>query len=142
MSANINESSNKGSTSNNAYLFGGDFAKGTFPTLLDSIEAQRVRRFIENLVFRAITKIRTGAPDTNKFEVNFGDPSSVEFLLDIRTALECDPAPQLSQDLKLMGHGIKAMRPGSSGSGPFFYQYGEEGLTIAPEAWPAPVGAV
>ena len=137
MSDNIIESSNVGATPNNAYLFGSSFQKGTTPTLLDAAEAQRVKRFIENIVFRSVTNIKTGAPDVNKFLINLDNTNQVGFELDLRTALECDPAPKLSEDLLLMGKGIRAERPGNSGEGPYFYQYGSEGLTVVPENWPA-----
>ena len=137
MSDNIIESSNVGATPNNAYLFGASFQKGTSPTLLDSAEAQRVKRFIENIVFRSISEITTGAPDANKFKLNLDNTNQVTFELDLRTALECDPDPKLTADLILLDHGIRATRPGGSGAGPYFYQFEQDGFTVVPQNWPA-----
>ena len=137
MSENIAESSNVGATPNNLYLFGGSFQKGSSPTLLDSNEALRVKRFVENIVFRSIARITTGAPDVNKFKLNLADANAITFELDLRTALECDMDPKLAADLLLMGNGIRAARPGGSGAGPYFYQYGTDGFTVVPENWPA-----
>ena len=55
------------SQSNEGYKFGGSFAKGTTPTLLDNAEARRVKWFIENLVFRSSFEINSGTPAANKF---------------------------------------------------------------------------
>ena len=137
MSDNIIESSNVGATPNNAYLFGASFQKGTSPTLLDSAEAQRVKRFIENIVFRSISEITTGAPDANKFKLNLDNTNQVTFELDLRTALECDPDPKLTADLILLDHGIRATRPGGTGAGPYFYQFEQDGFTVVPQNWPA-----
>ena len=135
--AGIIESETQGGTANPLYRFGGDFQKGTAPTLLEAAEAQRIKRFVENLVFRALTRIRTGTPDRNGFKLNLTDPNQAIWEMDIRTALECDPDPTLGADLNLLAHGIRATRPGGSGTGPFFYQYGTDGLTVVPENWPA-----
>ena len=133
----IIESIGTGSTSNNAYLFAGTFDKGLSPTLLESSEAKRVKRFIENLVFRSIYQIHTGTPDQNLLRLNLTDPNQAIWELDLKTALECDPDPTLSADLKLLNNGIRATRPGGSGQGPYFYQYGSEGFTVVPQNWPA-----
>jgi len=133
----IIESSGKGSTPNNAYLFSGDFSKGTSPTLLDSSEAKRIKQFIENLVFRSIYQIKTGAPDENILRLNLTDPVQAVWELDIRTALECDPEPTLSADLILLDHGFRATLPGGSGAGPYFYQFETDGFTVVPQNWPA-----
>ena len=133
----IIETNGLGATPNNAYLFQGDFSKGTAPTLLESSEAQRVKRFIENLVFRSIYQIKTGTPDKNLLRLNLTDPGQAVWELDLRTALECDPEPTLASDLILLGHGIRATRPGGSGEGPYFFQFGSDGFTVVPENWPA-----
>ena len=133
----IIESTGKGAIPNNAYLFAGNFAKGTAPTLLDAVEAQRVKRFVENLVFRSMYQIQTGTPDENLLRLNLTDPGKAVWELDVRTALECDPDPTLSGDLILLDNGIRATRPGGSGTGPYFYQFGTDGFTVVPENWPA-----
>ena len=133
----IIESNGQGATPNNAYLFTGDFSKGTAPTLLDSVEAQKVKRFIENLVFRSIYQIQTGTPDENLLRLNLTDPGKAVWELDIRTALECDPDPTLSADLILLDHGFQATRPGAVA----FHQFGTDGFTVVPQNWPAPTSA-
>lgn len=92
---------------NEIYRFAGDFLKGTTPTLLDSSEAIRVRNFIENIVFRSMFNINTGSPAQNNFQIDFTDPSAVNFKLDLQTSLIHDDNPTLSSDLNLAGKDIR-----------------------------------
>lgn len=125
-------SKGKGAVSNIAYQFDGDFRKGTAPTLLDSIEAQRVKSFIENLVFRSMFDITTGAPPANSFKIDFSSDTETWFKLALQTALHFDPTPTLGGNLRLNGFNILGTRPASK-----FVQYGKEGLSVHPQNWPS-----
>ena len=61
------------SLANEGYKFGGTFAMGTTPTLLDNTEARRVKWFIENMVFRSAFEINVGTPATNLFLADFSN---------------------------------------------------------------------
>jgi len=53
-------SASSGTMPDQRFLFPGTFDAGTWPTLLDAAEAQRVKAFIEALVFRCIVGSRQG----------------------------------------------------------------------------------
>ena len=126
----------KGSVSNSAYQFGGNFNKGSTPTLLDSAEAKRVRAFIENIVFRSTYKINSGGPPANKFVMDLGTDGQAQWLLDLQTALEYDPAPKLGADLELDSFSIRARKELS-----WYYQFGAEGFVVMPQNAPADTAA-
>ena len=109
---------------NNAFLFDGDFVTGTWPTLLDQAEAQRVKRFIENLVFRSSFQIKTGNPQRNSLRINFNQ-SETEFLLQLQTALRFDLEPYLGGDLNLDGYNLVVNKSGS-----IFRANGDEGFCV------------
>jgi len=92
---------------NEIYRFAGGFLPHTTPTLLDSSEAIRVRDFIENIVFRSMFNLNTGSPAQNNFQIDFTDPSAVNFKLDLQTDLIYDTEPTLSNDLELNGNDIR-----------------------------------
>jgi len=132
MATNLQPTVTKGTEGSNQYLFKGNFNPGTTPTLLDSGEAQRVKRFLENLTFRTVSNITTGAPDANKFSLDLSQPNEMAFDIDLRTALQCDPYPELGADLDLLNWALRATRPRQ-----YFYQYGADGFTVQPENSPA-----
>lgn len=114
------------SSSSPLYKFGGDFAKGTTPTLLDAVEAQRVVRFIRALLGgRAL--IRTGNQNHNDALLTF-DESQATLHLTLRTALLTDEDPWLGNHLNLNGKLIKANSFGAQ-----FVQYLSEGFVIRGE---------
>ena len=137
MSDPIFRHTGKGSKDSNAYAFKGNFQKGQSPTLLDSEEAQRVKRFIENIVFRSIFKLNTGSPDKNLFRLDMSDPGQAVWELDLRTSLSTDWTPKLGGTLDMDGYGFKAALAGTSNGGPYFWQYADEGFTVVPQNWPA-----
>jgi hypothetical protein len=111
---------------NNFYRFGGNYKKGTRPTLLESVEAIKVVRFIENMVFRSTANIFTGGPKRNYFRVDFRNDGKVDFWLGVQTDLIFDPDPTLASNLKLNGQDIFANLAGSK-----FIQNANEGLLIS-----------
>jgi len=83
------------------------FKKGTCPTLLDAIEAQKVKMFIENILFNTAGRVVTGSPQRNRAELVFTpDGNFVELWL--QTDLRWDSAPMLSADLNTNGKVIYA----------------------------------
>lgn len=119
------------SRTNEGYKFGGTFALGTTPTLLDSIEAQRVQRFIENMVFRSAFEINVGTPATNQFLADFSNGEAVKWRLDLQTALRYDREPRLGANLDLRGHDI-LFRELSR-----LVQWGANGFQFHPQNYPA-----
>ena len=122
----------KGAIPNIGYQFDGAFRKGTTPTLLDSRQARRVKSFIENLVFRSMFEITTGAPPANSFQVDFSNDQETWFRLALQTALHFDPAPHLGGNLRLHGFNIVASGPGSK-----FIQHSKIGFPIHPQNFPS-----
>ena len=122
----------KGSVANPVFRFAGNFNKGTTPTLLDSAEAKRVRSFIENIVFSSTYKINAGGPPANKFVLDLSNDGQAQWLLDLQTALEFDPAPKLGADLELDSFSIRAKKELS-----WYYQFADEGFVIMPQNAPA-----
>jgi hypothetical protein len=122
----------KGAIPNIGYQFDGDFRKGTAPTLLDSRQAQRVKAFIENLVFRSMFDITTGSPAANSFQIDFSGDRAIWFKMALQTALRFDEVPTLGGNLRLNGLNLLATRPASK-----FVQYAKEGLAIHPQGWPS-----
>ena len=127
MAVNVQSSITKGSKGTNQFLFLSNFEKGSSPTLLDSMEAKKVKAFIENLNFRTVTNIITGAPEANKFLLDLSSGQDAKWEIALRTALECDPLPTLSNDLDLKNWALKA-----TATRQFFYQFGTEGFTVMP----------
>ena len=119
------------SRTNESYKFGGTFSLGTSPTLLDSIEAQRVQRFIENMVFRSAFEINTGTPAANQFIADFSNSEAVKWRLDLQTALRFDREPRLGANLDLRGHDI-LFRELSR-----LVQWGSNGFQFHPQNYPA-----
>ena len=122
----------KGAIPNIGYQFDGAFRKGTTPTLLDSRQARRVKSFIENLVFRSMFEITTGAPPANSFQVDFSNDQETWFRLALQTALHFDPTPHLGGNLRLHGFNIVASGPGSK-----FIQHSKIGFPIHPQNFPS-----
>ena len=116
---------NKGALAGNHYRFGGNYAPGTAPTLLSSVEARKVVGFIENIVYNSITFLRTGSPNRNGFWLDLTDPKRVEFWLQIQTDLFFDKAPKLGADLLLNGFNIVADSAYS-----YFRQHSDKGLQV------------
>ena len=115
---------------NQKFRFGGTFDQGTWPTLLDSDEAKRVIRFIEDNVFRSTFKIISGNPFGNSFRVLYNNPlglkeGAVQYELSLQTALRFDSEPYLGGDLHLDQKNIVANQSGS-----VFKAYSSEGLVI------------
>jgi hypothetical protein len=99
----IINSTGQSSLWNLGYRFRGTFAKGTTPTLLDNIEARRVKWFIENIVFRSTYDIKTGVVPENKFIIDFTNNEAVKWKLDLQTALMYDESPKLGGHLSTDG---------------------------------------
>lgn len=127
----VQNSTGLSSRTNEGFKFGGTFSLGTAPTLLDSIEAQRVQRFIENMVFRSSFDINTGTPAANQFIVDFSNSEAVKWRLDLQTALRYDREPRLGASLDLRGHDI-LFRELSR-----LVQWGANGFQFHPQNYPA-----
>ncbi len=119
------------SRTNEGYKFGGTFALGTTPTLLDNTEARRVKWFIENMVFRSAFEINVGTPATNQFLADFSNGEAVKWRLDLQTALRYDREPRLGANLDLRGHDI-LFRELSR-----LVQWGANGFQFHPQNYPA-----
>jgi len=119
------------SRSNEGYKFGGTFAQGTTPTLLDNAEARRVRWFVENMVFRSTFDINLGTPATNQFLADFSNGEAVKWRLDLQTALRYDREPRLGANLDLRGHDV-LFRELSR-----LVQWGDVGFQFHPQNYPA-----
>tara|TARA_R100000329_G_scaffold33351_4_gene31111 strand:+ start:560 stop:2530 length:1971 start_codon:yes stop_codon:yes gene_type:complete len=119
------------SLANEGYKFGGTFAMGTTPTLLDNTEARRVKWFIENMVFRSAFEINVGTPATNQFLADFSNGEAVKWRLDLQTALRYDREPRLGANLDLRGHDI-LFRELSR-----LVQWGANGFQFHPQNYPA-----
>ena len=119
------------SRTNEGYKFGGTFAIGTTPTLLDNTEARRVKWFIENMVFRSAFEINVGTPATNQFLADFSNGEAVKWRLDLQTALRFDREPRLGANLDLRGHDI-LFRELSR-----LVQWGSNGFQFHPQNYPA-----
>ena len=128
MSTKLITSAGKATKSNIDYQFTGDFRVGSTPTLLDSVEAQKIKRFIENLVFRSLFEIQTGRPAHNKFEIDFSKDDETTFNLWLQTALVYDTDPTLAGSLTMSGGSFKCNSPGTR-----FNQYKDEGFRITPQ---------
>lgn len=77
-----------------------DFGRGTWPTLLDSKEAKKVKRFIENFSVNFTGRLKTGSPPTSKFEWIFA-PNGQDLEIWIPTDLITDPRPTLANHLNV-----------------------------------------
>ena len=108
-----------------SYKFGGNYKKGTRPTLLESVEALKVVRFIENIVYRSTTHATSGSPVRNYFRIDFRDDGKVDFWVGIQTDLIFDGDPTLASNLKLNGQDLVATLSGSK-----FIQNAAEGFQI------------
>jgi len=118
------------------YKFGGDFKKGSTPTLLDSSQAQIVKAFIENMVFHSKYQIVTGDTAQTRFHIDFTHENLVVFDLMIPTALRFDEIPTLGGDLILSSQDIIANVAESK-----FRQYKKEGFVIHPQNMPSDTAA-
>jgi len=118
-------SSGTASGPNQQFKFAGSFDTGTWPTLLDAAEAKRVVKFIEDCVFRATYRIVTGNPTRNSFKATYKS-GSVEYELELQTAVRHDTEPYLGGDLNLDQNNIVA-----NGSGSVYKAYSSEGFTVA-----------
>ena len=78
------------------------FKKGTCPTLLKAIEAQKIKMFIENILFKTAGRVVTGSPQRNRAELVF-TPDGNFLELWLQTDLRWDTAPQLMADLNANG---------------------------------------
>ena len=105
------------------FQFGGDFDKGTTPTLLDASQAKIVKAFIENFLFFSKAHLEYGNVDP-KANLIMGDGSLI-LRISVPTSLLLDQDPHLGADLKLDGKSIIANAGGS-----IFKAYSDEGLIV------------
>ena len=74
------------------------FAKGSCPSLLDSVTAQKVKTFIENILYRTTGELVTGSPRHNFAGLTI-TPTGNTLDLQIQTDLLWDKSPRLGGDL-------------------------------------------
>jgi hypothetical protein len=110
------------------FYFAGDFSKGTHPTLLESDQAQIVKKFIETMVYQPRYIINLLDPPTNEFKVEYVG-GKVVYTLNLRTALKYDNDPHLGGSYLTMGGGsFKCNTYGTR-----FFQYGADGFIVTPQ---------